>query len=264
MSGDRLQRLGRYGRLYGELALAITFTDGLLGERAKSVTSKGWNRTEQLPHAARGEALLTSQGLLRNPVVVLASSGLIGVDVDGEGGRNVSRALVHGGWPETVTVRSGRADGGLHLWYRPPAGDWPAKVELSGNGLKTAGDGYLVVPPALHGETGNEYVFVEGHAPWELPLAVLPARVLEGLVAARQNRNEAERSDDASPVTEGDRHDFLMRKGCAMRRAGFGETAIRAALLVENGRRCKPPKDKHLVEELAADIATRYAPGART
>jgi putative DNA primase/helicase len=195
--------------------------------------------------------------------VVLRASGLIGADVDGEGGRSLSRALIPSGWPATVTVRSGRADGGLHLWYRAPEGEWPAKIEFSGKGLKTSSDGYLVAPPALHGETGAEYAFVEGRAPWEHELVVAPSAILAALVAARRAHTEAERTDDASHVTEGDRHDFLMRKGCSMRRAGFSEEAIRAALLIENRRRCAPPKDEHLVAELAADLCKRYPPGAR-
>ncbi len=260
---DRLELLGRFGRLYGELGLAIAFTDGLAGDAAKAVTSKGWNRTERLPHAARGEALLTSRGLRRNPVVVLRASGLIGVDVDGVGGRSLSNRLVPTGWPATVTVRSGRVDGGLHLWYRAPAYEFPAKIELSGSGLKTSRDGYLVAPPSLHGDTGAEYAFVDGRAPWEHELALAPATILETLVIARRAHDDGVRADDQCPVSEGDRHDFLMRKGCSMRRAGFGVDAIRAALLIENGRRCTPPKDERLVEELAVDLCTRYPPGAR-
>jgi hypothetical protein len=44
-----------------------------------------------------------------------------------------------------------------------------------------------------------------------------------------------------------------------MRRRGFSEEAIAAALLVENEARCEPPLDEEEVRGIAASVA-RYAP----
>ena len=167
MSAERLELLEQHGRAYGELRLAIGVTDGLEGDAAKR--SRHWqSRPFRLAGADHRAGILRGIGE-RNPVISLAASNLIGVDVDGEAGRALCHELVPGGLPSTVVVRSGRADGGLHLWYRPPGGSRPAKIEFSGDGLEVSSDGYLVCPPAIHGDTGRLYELVPGHAPWEIP-----------------------------------------------------------------------------------------------
>lgn len=264
LANDRSQPIGtreRCGRAYGELRLAIGWTDGLEGEAAKR--SRHWqSRPDRLVAAEHGEGIM-QRCSTRNPVVSLAASNLIGIDVDGEVGRELCRRLVPGGFSPTVTVRSGRADGGLHLWFRPSEGDNPAKIEFSAEGLKVSSDGYLVVPPAIH-ENGTVYEFVEGRAPWDIPIATLPGATRR-LITDRQRKNDqAARSDDQSPVAPGSRHRHLLRVGCAMRRAGARAESIEAALLLENEIRCEPPKDRTTVVALAEDIAVRYPPGART
>jgi hypothetical protein len=258
---DRLALLERHGRAYGELRLAIGWTDGLEGEPAKR--SRHWQSSPTLLADAEHGAGIFRRGLTRNPVLSLAASKLIGVDVDGEAGRELCRRLVPHGLPATVSVRSGRVDGGVHLWYRPPGPGHPAKVEFSAeSGLTLSKDGYLVIPPALH-ETGAAYSFAEGRAPWEHAIVEFPAAILQALADDRRVQDELERADDTSPIGAGGRHRHLRRIGGAMRRAGAREESIAAALLVENEFRGDPPKDEHLVRELARDIAHRYPPGAR-
>lgn len=152
----RRELLEQHGRAYAELKLAIAFTDGLDGVAAK--IARNWKATKPLSGPDFAAALLGGRGTKRNPVVVLGPSNLIGIDFDGGSGRSLSRELVPGGWPKTIAVRSGRIDGGLHLWFRPPAGAGPAKIELSGDGLEIARDGYLVCPPSLHAN-GRPYTF---------------------------------------------------------------------------------------------------------
>lgn len=259
MSGNSALLLERHGRAYGHLRLAIAWTDGLEGAAAK--VSRGWQRNPiRLANADHGAGLF-SRDLTRNPVVSLRASKLVGVDVDGEAGRRLVRELVSDGFPLTVAVRSGRADGGHHLWFRPCSGARHHKIEFSGDGLELVTDGYLVIPPAIHGETGQPYRFVPGRAPWEVDVAEFPADLYAALALRDARDDAAERGDDRSPVPGGRRHRHLLRLGCAMRRVGAGERTILAALLVENERRCQPPKDERLVRELARDIATRYPPG---
>lgn len=256
------ETLNRHGRAYGALSFVVAFTVGLTGDDAK--TSKRWqSHPHQLANAEHGAAILVGRGLSRNPVVALRASNLIGVDIDGDAGRLLCRKLVPDGLPPTVSAQTGRPDGGLHLYYRPPpGGSYDAKIEF-GEALKMSSDGYLVLPPATHGDTGRRYAFLEGHAPWARPIAVLPKAILETLAGHKERGDEAARADEASPIAEGGRHRHLLRIGCAMRRAGAREESIRSALLVENEIRCSPPKDKHIVHALALDIATRYPPGAR-
>ena len=84
----------------------------------------------------------------RNPVVVLAASGLIGIDVDGPEGVRLLRELHPEPMPRTITVETGK---GWHLWYRQPAGGCGgAKIELGPEGVEVAKDGYLCCPPSVH------------------------------------------------------------------------------------------------------------------
>ena len=261
MSTDRRDLLERHGRAYGELGLAIAFTDGVEGDSAK--VARGWKQAKPLPDPEFAAGYLAGRGARRNPVVTLAASNLIGVDIDGEDGRRRSEELVPRGWPITVTVRSGRAGVGLHLWYRAPAGAGPMKVELSGDGIEVSKDGYLVAPPAVHA-SGAVYAFVEGRAPWDIAIATLPTAIVDSIALTHRSLDELERRDDDTPLLPGARHRHLRRVGGAMRRAGARREAIEAALLEENRLRCDPPKAEALVRALAEDIATRYPPGART
>jgi hypothetical protein len=253
--------LERHGRVYGDLRFAVAWTDGVHGNAAK--VARYWQtRPDRLSGPEHGAGLFR-RGLTRNPVVALRASNLIGIDIDGEGGRQLVRRLLPNGLPRTVTVISGRADGGAHLWYRPPSPDWSHKIEFSADGLELGRDGYLVIPPAIHGQTGKPYRFAAGRAPWEHEIATLPIEILTVFAAHARRRDTAERADDGSPVPAGKRHKHLRRLAGAMRRVGAGEPTIAAALLTENARRCSPPHTEREVRALARDIVDRYPPGLR-
>jgi Bifunctional DNA primase/polymerase, N-terminal len=259
---DLRQLRERHGRCYGELHLALTFTRSLGLEDDDFKTVYGWKSTRPLPDGDYGAALLAGRGEKRNPAVCLRASGLLGVDIDGEAGRALVRELVPVGLPPTVAVRSGRADGGLHLWYRAPQAAAKVKVQFASK-LTLSADGYFIVPPGWHAQAPARYAFLEGRAPWETEIARFSARLLEELVARAGRDDEDRRADDASPIAPGERHPHLLRIGGAMRRAGAGEPSIAAALLSENERRCQPPKPDGVVRALARDICTRYPPGTQ-
>lgn len=250
--------LERHGRAYGELRLAIAWTESREGEAAKRVSSTGWNKTRRLADPEQAAAILRHRGEKRNPAIVLRASGLVGVDIDGPAGVALAKQLVPEGFPASVTVTTGKEDG-FHLWYLAPEGARSAYVELGPEGVTTKTNQYLVVPPAVH-PTGRVYRFAEGRAPWERKLTVLPLELLERLERAAHG-DRRERTVTAGPVVAGGRHDHLLRLGCAIRRHGCGEPTIAAALLAENEARCQPPQDEKLVRSLAHDIATRYPPG---
>jgi hypothetical protein len=259
---DRRELLERHGRAYGSLHLAVAFSDGLEGEDAKRVTRKGWPNTPRLADPDYGAALLAGRGANRNPAVVLAASGLVGIDVDGPEGvallREINPSDSGRQLPRTLTVATGK---GWHFWYRRPEGlTGSAKIELGPEGLEVAKDGYLIAPPALH-PSGRVYRFAEGLAPWDIAPAVLTHEQLAPFLAQAKTSRAAEIAS-TGPISEGGRHRHLFRVGCAMRRVGAGEESIRAALLTENAQRCEPPKAEWLVRELARDIADRYQPTA--
>jgi hypothetical protein len=251
---DFHELLGRLGRTYGDLRLAIAFTDGIRGDAAKR-NSKGWKETKPLLSAEQGQALMGA-ALARNPIVCLKASGLIGIDIDGEQGRSLARYLKLR-FPETVAVRTGN---GGHLWFRPPKGAPPSvvKVQLSDK-LTTSADGYFVCPPARH-PAGVTYTFVEGLEPWTTPIAELPLEIVD--LFAEKNRNaKAGQHAATGPIQAGDRHEHLRQISYAMRRySGASLEAIEAALLVENQHRCSPPKPERLVRELAAYTHRHISP----
>lgn len=96
------------------------------------------------------------------------------LDVDPHGGGEDTLSRLqreHGPLPQTLTCRSGRGDGGRHLYYMRPPGD------LSGTGFRPGVDlvhhclRYVVLPPSIHPATGRPYVWNDPYAPVaELPL----------------------------------------------------------------------------------------------
>jgi hypothetical protein len=60
-------------------------------------------------------------------------------------------------------------------------------------------------------------------------------------------------------ISEGTRNATLTSLAGSMRRKGFSESAIRAALLEENAERCEPPLSEVEVTRIARSIS-RYAP----
>src|SRR5262249_36119994 len=154
------------------------FTRGLGVDQQEYKTVIGWKDTRPLPDGNFAEALLKNRGVNHNLAMCLRASGKLGLDIDGPEGAALVRQLIPAGLPPTVAVRSGRADGGLHLWYELPADAPKAKIQFAKTGLMLSGDGYFIVPPSWHSGAQRRYAFVEGHAPWEIPIAEFPRRLL--------------------------------------------------------------------------------------
>lgn len=60
-------------------------------------------------------------------------------------------------------------------------------------------------------------------------------------------------------IEEGSRNSTLASMAGSMRKRGFSEQAITAALMAENGQRCDPPLDDNEVKKIAASVAS-YQP----
>ncbi len=93
------------------------------------------------------------------------------------------------GLPSTVQVETG--GGGTHLYFRIPDG------ETFGNSagriaphVDTRGDGGQVVfPGSIHPGTGALYEWAAGHEPWNMPMAELPAHIIEALSKSKPSEN---------------------------------------------------------------------------
>lgn len=79
---------------------------------------------------------------------------LIDIDPRNGGDRTLARwDAEHGPLPQTLTVWSGRGDGGRHLYFLAPAFDVTSdRLKGTGVDLKTHRTGYAVMPPSIHPE----------------------------------------------------------------------------------------------------------------
>lgn len=174
------------------------------------------------------------------------------LDVDGAPSLQALE-VEHGPLPptrEVITPRPGR-----HLYLRGSGtttsnGDLPKDIHCRGAG------GYVLLPPSPH-KNGGTYEWRND----DLEIAKAPAWLLKLLGAGKHTNGRA-------PEVEGDipeqqRNTTLTSMAGTMRRRGFSEAGIDAALQVENLTRCKPPLDKSDVRKIARSIA-RYKPVAET
>jgi len=93
------------------------------------------------------------------------------------------------------------------------------------------------------------------------PEAVYDIEDFAAVLAAAPPPEERRRAgDDDAPIPEGERRTVLLQLAGAMRRHGANADTIAPALHGLNERRCAPPLEAGEVDELARDIATRYAP----
>jgi putative DNA primase/helicase len=161
---------------------------------------------------------------------------------------------IHGDLPATWVAQTG--SGGYHYWFRMPNADVRNSASSIGPGIDVrANGGYVVAPPSLH-KSGYRYKWTESWHPDLNPIADVPDWLLKKMAPAQMLR-----SSNPLPkiITEGMRNTWMASAAGAMRRKGFGESAIAAALRAENRERCKPPLDDREIERIARSIE-RYAP----
>jgi putative DNA primase/helicase len=192
------------------------------------------------------------------------ASGLVVVDLDP---RNGSEATVrelerkHGAFPATVTSRTG--SGGTHFFFNHPGRYVKGGSGKLGPGVDLKGDGgYVVVPPSSH-ESGGRYAWFVEHSLGDLPLADLPAWILNASTSTTPSRSNGKKGDAGGglDLAEGERNDGLASLAGSMRRRGMSGAAICAALLEENQLACSPPLPEDEVRRIAASVS-RYAPEA--
>lgn len=153
--------------------------------------------------------------------------------------------------PSTWLVITG--SGGHHYWYKT---NKPIRntTRLAGyDGLDVRGiGGYCVAPPSQH-RNGQYYTT---SPEWQGPIVEAPEALIN-LCTQRQSTTNPALSD--KPLAEGVRNDTLARNAGAMRRRGFSEEAIYAALQITNQQRCLPPLPDKDILSIAQSIG-RYVP----
>src|SRR5215207_11223378 len=184
-------------------------------------------------------------GIVTGPV-----SGVLVLDVDGPEGET---ELTKYGHPATPLART--PSGGMHLYFKHPEHHVRTRIKVApGLDVKASG-GYVVAPPSV-GENGRAYEWIL--SPEEAELTD-PPEWLMSLLERKRPKGAAPKVGERIP--SGQRNIALTRLAGTMRRPGMSETAILAALLEENERRCQPPLPRAEVEKIATSIA-RYEPAS--
>jgi putative DNA primase/helicase len=217
-----------------------------------SVLPNGWKAYQQrLPTDAELLAWFGTP-VARGLAIVLGEvSGLVAVETDStETEQWCLRQLPPSPW----MTRSAR---GIHRYYQRDANlTLPDRL----NGAEVKRDGQILVAPYSVHPTGHVYAMVE---PWTSPKGDLPILGAGHLSAAAASLSTKQEPAEPLPefVNEGGRHSTLFREGCRLRRLGFDESEIEAALMAVNKHRCDPPLDRREVASIARSCA-RYKPAA--
>jgi hypothetical protein len=192
-----------------------------------------------------------------------AGSKLVVIDVDPRhGGGETLAELERQRGPLPATVESLTGGGGRHLLFRHPGGLIKSGTNVLGPGIDVRGDGgYIVVPQSTH-ESGKNYEWDKKHHPSKIPLADLPAWILDRIANKRHatiDRNSTQADPLVVPV--GQRHSYLTSIAGTMRCRGMCAIEIEGALLaISRGRgwdQAKDPVPDAEVQRIARDIGAK-------
>jgi putative DNA primase/helicase len=267
--------LNYLGRSWSALAVCPPDHVGVGRTHARDCTSPGkapwgpWKEYQtRLPTQDELRRKWRDNPLLNVGITLGGVTELIGLDIDEAGGEQLLVRLSKGDVPRTLEFSSGK---GRRLLYRVPAGaelrptPRPGGLEVEGGELRLLGLGsQTVMPPSRH-KSSRRYAWVPGHGPGEVEAAPAPAWVIELMRADDRRAGGASCPGRARALADGEvirpphRNTTLTSLAGTMRRRGFGENAIRAALLTENLERCDPPLDDGEVEGIARKVA-KYKP----
>jgi hypothetical protein len=178
------------------------------------------------------------------------ASGWVVLDVDGP---NVEDTVAELG--AAVPTRTATTVRGRHLYFRYPGQPITSTAGINGAALDFKGDGgYVILPPSLRRD-GKRYQWDKGRdMGWECEPAPMPAKLLEALKNGGE-RGLAEPIPERIP--EGERNDTLTSIAGTLRRPGLSASAIYAALLDDNAKRCDPPLPEGEVRRIAESIGSK-------
>lgn len=178
------------------------------------------------------------------------SNGLVVIDLDVDKNKGIDGYEVlrdwqnkHGELPETWQSITGR--GGYHYFYKDTI-THSNKVGLY-EGVDIRGEGgYIVAPPSVH-PNGNTYEWEQ--EPKEYEIAQVDDIVNDFFKGEKQRIDSEHKTNFKVPelIPEGKRVDTIVRLIASLRTKGLDDDAIKAAVRVENEKRCNPPlKEKEL------------------
>jgi hypothetical protein len=185
------------------------------------------------------------------------ASGVVAIDVDGVEGRASLADLERQGLtlPATLTVTTGRTDGGEHRYYLPPAGvdvrnDQSGKIgphiDVRGTG------GFVVFPPSMHA-SGKQYRSIDP----SVPVAVLPGWVVDRLTA-RRPMTAATAHVGQQVFEHPHRTPHLTKEIGAMIRRGWPVEIIEQTAIKINEAQNSPPLVEAKVIKTVRDMTRQY------
>jgi Bifunctional DNA primase/polymerase, N-terminal/AAA domain/SMODS and SLOG-associating 2TM effector domain 1 len=185
------------------------------------------------------------------------ASGVVAIDVDGMEGRASLADLEQQGltFPTTLTVTTGRADGGEHRYYRAPAGvnlrnDQSGKIGIHIDVRGTGG--YVVIPPSIH-PSSKQYRFIDP----DVPIAELPGWVIERLTV-RPQMPPATLQAGQRVFEHPHRTPELTKEIGAMLRRGWPIEIIEQTAMKINDAQNLPPLAESKVIKTVREMARRY------
>lgn len=146
---------------------------------------------------------------------------------------------------------------GWHIVFEDPSGDYgPSVGKDDDHGIDIrAGVSYIVAPPSIH-KSGIEYKWIQNQPPSEAPIVT---KWLADYIDSRATAKQPLVLEESTQITQGSRNMLMTELGGAMRRRGFSQQAIEAALLAENARVNKPPLKDREIASIAESLA-QYEP----
>lgn len=173
--------------------------------------------------------------------------------IDADTSRIQEQLKDESGDPHVYTPR------GAH-WYIDTVGH-PLKTQAGIlPGVDVRGVGGFVNIIGKNPKAGGEYTIHRLPSPENLiSYDELPEFILNALDGNEPTPEAVSGEELSTLILEGQRNDHLTSKGGSMCRAGFGQSAIEAALLKENAERCQPPLEEKEVRGIARSVA-QYEP----
>ena len=192
--------------------------------------------------------------------IATGASGLVVIDVDTKddapGWESWYSLVEKYGDSIGNTVSVETPSGGCHNYYRGNGKQLFNTHNKLGEGIDTrATGGYVVAPPSIH-PNGKMYQWAGGFAPDEIDIMTIPSSLEKLLVESKDRTGERQRVGENIPI--GSRNETMTSMAGTMRRRGFTQASIEAALIEENAK-CNPPLSKDEIHTISKSIA-QYEP----
>jgi hypothetical protein len=156
------------------------------------------------------------------------------IDIDPRNGGSIEAVEEFTGpLPATLTVWSGRNDGGRHLYFQRSASPLSSRLP---KGVDLKVNGYCIMPPSIHPATGQPYRWQDEDA----PVAAIPAKLSE-LLRPPSPRPTVRAGSNSSAIgllravvgaPEGNRNNVLYWAACRAAESGILDDQV-AALLID-------------------------------